>query len=88
MRIYLNGKELEVPEGITISELIKSLNLQVREVGFAVAVNEEVVPKSKYRKLQAIGGGQSGNCTSGGWWLITCEDPPDTSSCFPQKRRQ
>lgn len=48
MRIYLNGEELEVPEGITISELIKSLNLQVREVGFAVAVNEEVVPKSKY----------------------------------------
>jgi sulfur carrier protein len=48
MRIYLNGEELEVPEGTTISELIKSLNIQVREVGFAVAVNEEVVPKSKY----------------------------------------
>jgi len=53
MRLYLNGEELEVPEGTTISELIKSLNIQVREVGFAVAVNEEVVPKSKYesRKL-------------------------------------
>jgi sulfur carrier protein len=48
MRLYLNGKELEVPEGITLSELIKSLNIRVREVGFAVAVNEEVVPKSKY----------------------------------------
>jgi sulfur carrier protein len=48
MRIHLNGEELEVPEGTTISELIKSLNIQVREVGFAVAVNEEVVPKSKY----------------------------------------
>jgi len=48
MRIYLNGEELEVPEGVTLSELIKSLNIQVREVGFAVAVNEEVVPKSKY----------------------------------------
>jgi sulfur carrier protein len=48
MRLYLNGEELEVPEGTTISELIKSLNIQVREVGFAVAVNEEVVPKSKY----------------------------------------
>jgi sulfur carrier protein len=52
MRIYLNGEELEVPEGITISELIKSLNLQVREVGFAVAVNEEVVPKSKYKSYK------------------------------------
>jgi len=52
MRIYLNGEELEVPEGITISELIKSLNLQVREVGFAMAVNEEVVPKSKYKSYK------------------------------------
>jgi sulfur carrier protein len=48
MRLYLNGEELEVPEDVTLSELIKSLNIQVREVGFAVAVNEEVVPKSKY----------------------------------------
>jgi len=48
MRLYLNGEDLEVPEGITISGLIKSLNIRVREVGFAVAVNEEVVPKSKY----------------------------------------
>jgi sulfur carrier protein len=48
MRIYLNGEELEVLEGTTISGLIKSLNIQVRGVGFAVAVNEEVVPKSKY----------------------------------------
>jgi sulfur carrier protein len=48
MRLYLNGEELEVPESITLSELIKSLNIRVWEVGFAVAVNEEVVPKSKY----------------------------------------
>jgi hypothetical protein len=33
MKIYLNGEELEVPEDTTISELIKSLNIQVREVG-------------------------------------------------------
>ena len=52
MRIYLNGEELEVPEGITISELIKSLNIQMREVGFAVAVNEEVVSKSKYESYK------------------------------------
>jgi sulfur carrier protein len=52
MRIYLNGEELEVPEGITISELIKSLNIQMREVGFAVAVNEEVVPKSNYESYK------------------------------------
>ncbi len=52
MRIYLNGEELEVPEGITISELIKSLNIKVREVGFAVAVNEEVVSKSKYESYK------------------------------------
>ncbi len=52
MRLYLNGEELEVPEGTTISELIKSLNIQVREVGFAVAVNEEGGPKSKYENYK------------------------------------
>ena len=52
MRLYLNGEELEVPEDITISGLIKSLNIRVREMGFAVAVNEEVVPKSKYESYK------------------------------------
>jgi sulfur carrier protein len=56
MRLYLNGEELEVPEDTTIFELIKSLNIQVREVGFAVAVNEEVVPKSKYESYKLSDG--------------------------------
>ncbi len=52
MKLYINGKELEVPEGIVLSELIKILNVQVREVGFAVSVNEEIVPKSKYESYK------------------------------------
>ncbi len=52
MKLYINGEELEVPEGIVLSELIKILNVQVREVGFAVSVNEEIVPKSKYESYK------------------------------------
>jgi len=48
MIVYLNGEKVEVPEGATLSELIKLFNIKIREVGFAVSVNEEIVPKSKY----------------------------------------
>jgi len=48
MIVYLNGEKVEVPESATLSELIKLFNIKIREVGFAVSVNEEIVPKSKY----------------------------------------
>ena len=48
MIVYLNGEKMEIPESATISELIKLVNIKIREVGFAVSVNEEIVPKSKY----------------------------------------
>jgi len=48
MIVYLNGERVEIPEGATLSELIKLFNIKIREVGFAVSVNEEIVPKSKY----------------------------------------
>ncbi|HIC97716.1 MAG TPA: sulfur carrier protein ThiS, partial [Aquificaceae bacterium] len=55
-------------EAKTVGELLKCMGIKVREVGFAVAVNEEVIPKSEYdsRKLrdgdkveivQLVGGG-------------------------------
>ncbi|RMH05137.1 MAG: sulfur carrier protein ThiS [Aquificota bacterium] len=48
MRLLVNGKEIHVQEGINLEELIKSLGIEPRPVGFAVAVNEEVIPKSRY----------------------------------------
>ncbi|WP_448584609.1 sulfur carrier protein ThiS [Thermocrinis sp.] len=50
MKIYLNGEETDVPEGITLAKLIELKGIKIREVGFAVSVNEEVVPKSKYEE--------------------------------------
>lgn len=66
-RVFINGEEKEV-EAKTVGELLKCMGIKVREVGFAVAVNEEVIPKSEYdsRKLrdgdkveivQLVGGG-------------------------------
>ncbi len=48
MRLVVNGKDTHMPEGINILELLERLNIKVREVGLAVAVNGEVVPKSEY----------------------------------------
>ncbi|MFN3870109.1 MAG: sulfur carrier protein ThiS [Aquificaceae bacterium] len=48
MKIWINGKEREVKEGISLLNLLEELGIQVKPVGFAVSVNEEIVPKSKY----------------------------------------
>ncbi|MEN3028749.1 MAG: sulfur carrier protein ThiS [Aquificaceae bacterium] len=48
MKLVVNGKELNVKEGITLQELLNHMDIPLRPVGLAVAVNEEVVPKSRY----------------------------------------
>ncbi len=48
MKLQVNGKVLEVKDNITVAELLRSMDIQIRPVGLAVAVNEEVVPKSAY----------------------------------------
>lgn len=48
MRVLVNGREVHTEEGISLEELIKRLGVEIKPVGFAVAVNEEVIPKSKY----------------------------------------
>ncbi|MFN3599537.1 MAG: sulfur carrier protein ThiS [Aquificaceae bacterium] len=49
MKVWINGKEREVKEGINLLNLLEELGMEIKPVGFAVAVNEEVVPKSKYK---------------------------------------
>lgn len=49
MRLVVNGKDTYMPEGISILELLEKLEIKVREVGLAVAVNGEIVPKTKYQ---------------------------------------
>lgn len=48
MKLVVNGKELNVKEDITLQELLNHMDIPLRPVGLAVAVNEEVVPKSRY----------------------------------------
>jgi thiamine biosynthesis protein ThiS len=66
MQIYLNGKEREIPEKITMRNLVQELDLGDQR--FAIEVNEELVPRSSFDKyhlksgdrvevVQAIGGG-------------------------------
>tara|TARA_Y100000992_G_C21223499_1_gene471683 strand:+ start:942 stop:1142 length:201 start_codon:yes stop_codon:yes gene_type:complete len=66
MNIILNNNRHIVLEGISVSDLLKSLNIELEYM--AVEVNESIVPKSEYDhfKLQendkieiisAVGGG-------------------------------
>ncbi len=67
-KIIVNGEEREIEGEITVMELLDLMDVKFREVGLAVAINEEVVPKSEYgtRKVregdrveivQLVGGG-------------------------------
>ncbi len=67
-RVIINGEPKELERELTVMELLERINVKYREVGLAVAVNEEVVPKSEYstRKVregdrveivQLVGGG-------------------------------
>jgi sulfur carrier protein len=67
-KITVNGEERFIDREMTVAELLREIGVQIREVGLAVAVNEEVVPKSEYDKrviregdrveiVQLVGGG-------------------------------
>lgn len=51
MKLLVNGKEVQAKEGISLLELLKEINIEVRPVGLAVAVNEEVIPKNRYGEV-------------------------------------
>lgn len=48
MRVWVNGKEVQVEEQTTLMDLLRKMGVEPKPVGFAVAVNEEIIPKSKY----------------------------------------
>jgi len=66
MQVILNGNPTEVPDGIAMGDLIERLELTGRRL--AVEVNEELVPRSRFREhhlipsdrveiIHAVGGG-------------------------------
>jgi sulfur carrier protein len=46
MVVVVNGKPMELPEGLTIADLL--IQLKIRREYTAVALNREVTPKSLY----------------------------------------
>ncbi len=68
LRVIVNGEEKEIERELTVMELLDLMDVKFREVGLAVAINEEVVPKSEYKTrkvkegdrieiVQLVGGG-------------------------------
>ncbi len=48
MQILINGEDKKVQPNLNITELIKQLNMNPLKSGIAVAVDREVIPKSKW----------------------------------------
>ncbi|HEK25563.1 MAG: sulfur carrier protein ThiS [Hydrogenobaculum sp.] len=68
MRIKVNGEYFDFEKPINILELIEFFGVKLRPVGLAVAINEDIVPKSKYQEtfvkdgdcveiIELVGGG-------------------------------
>ena len=66
LRLLVNGEPLDVPAGCTVEQLVQSLGLKRGRI--AVAVNRDVVPRSRFGAhplaagdrieiLEAVGGG-------------------------------
>lgn len=66
LRLIVNGQEREIRSGATLAELLRELEISAPH--FAVAVNSQVVPKSRHGDtplregdsieiVQAVGGG-------------------------------
>ncbi len=48
MKVVINGEEKDLPHEMNVMELLNHLRVKYREIGLAVSVNGEIVPKSDY----------------------------------------
>ncbi len=46
MKVVVNGEEKEIPEGLTVEDLLNKLNIGKERV--AVELNLDIVPKSRF----------------------------------------
>ena len=54
--IWLNGRELEGRDGVTVADLLADLGVEPQARGVAVAVDGEVVPRAEWGR-RAVGTG-------------------------------
>ncbi|MGC8852060.1 MAG: sulfur carrier protein ThiS [Hydrogenobacter sp.] len=52
MILYINGEPRQVERELNLRELLDYLGITFREIGLAISVNGEVVPKSKYAEVR------------------------------------
>ena len=48
--IWLNGRELEGRDGVTVADLLADLGVEPQARGVAVAVDGEVVPRAEWAR--------------------------------------
>jgi len=57
VRVIVNGEEREVPERITVAELVNRAGIaDSRRRGMAIAVDAEVVPRSAWEGTELLEG--------------------------------
>ena len=49
MKIHVNGEETEVRPNLNVYDLLTALELNPTQAGIAVAVDREVIPKTKWQ---------------------------------------
>ena len=52
MKIRVNGEDREVRLNLNIHELLIDLELSPKQPGIAVAVNREIIPKTKWQETE------------------------------------
>lgn len=52
MKIYVNGEDREVRLNLNIYDLLIDLELDPEQSGIAVAVDREVIPKTKWQETE------------------------------------
>ena len=52
MKLIINGESEELPEDIQIAGILESLGISADHHGIAVAVNEQIVPRSEWTTRQ------------------------------------
>ncbi len=48
VKVTINGEERVFERELSLRELLKELDIEFREVGLAISVNGEIIPKSAY----------------------------------------
>ncbi|GBC88711.1 Sulfur carrier protein ThiS [bacterium HR13] len=56
MLVYVNGEKKEISRNMSLHELLEYLGITYREVGLAISVNGEVIPKSEYKNRRVSEG--------------------------------